>query len=175
MDTSTINAAIIAAIKANGNNEITGPVLQSILLQMVVALNGGKQDALVSGTNIKTINGASVLGSGNLNAFPSLSADMGSGDLTGTICSGATVEAAAALFGISAAALDALINGDYLVFDVSVDNGLSEKKCVLRSISIGFDDIRETRTIFSCPGGTLTIVCADVDYDDIYEYTITVA
>lgn len=29
-------------------------------------LNQGKQNSLVSGTNIKTINGASVLGSGNL-------------------------------------------------------------------------------------------------------------
>lgn len=27
---------------------------------------GGKQDKLVSGTNIKTINGASILGSGNI-------------------------------------------------------------------------------------------------------------
>lgn len=175
MDTSTINAAIIAAIKANGNNEITGPVLQSILLQMVAALNGGKQDPLVSGTDIKTINGASILGSGNLSTFPSLSANRGSGDLTGTICSGATVEAAAALFGISAAALDALIDGNYIVLDVSVDEGLYSKKCVLQSVSQQFDDIRTTQTIFSCPEGTLTMVRADVDYDDIFEYTITVA
>ena len=27
----------------------------------------GKQDTLVSGTNIKTINGSSILGSGNIN------------------------------------------------------------------------------------------------------------
>lgn len=35
-------------------------------------LGGGKQDVLVSGTNIKTVNGASLLGSGDLviEAFP---------------------------------------------------------------------------------------------------------
>ena len=32
---------------------------------------GNKQDTLVSGTNIKSINGASVLGSGNLSLLPS--------------------------------------------------------------------------------------------------------
>lgn len=66
MDTSAINNAIQFAIKANGNNEITGPVLQSILLQIVSALNSGKEDTLVSGTDIKTINGASILAPGNL-------------------------------------------------------------------------------------------------------------
>ena len=66
MDTSVINAAIQAAIKANGNNEITGPILQSTLLQIVAALNTGKNDTLVSGTNIKTIGGDSIVGDGNI-------------------------------------------------------------------------------------------------------------
>lgn len=66
MDTSTINTAITAAIKANGNNEITGPVLQSILLQIVSALNAGKEDTLTSGTNIKTLNSESLLGAGDI-------------------------------------------------------------------------------------------------------------
>lgn len=175
MDVSALLAAIANVIKENGNNEITGTVLQSVFTQLVNVLNAGKQDPLVSGVDIKTINGTSILGSGNLNAFPSLSADMESGDLTGTICSGATVEDAAALFGISADALDALIDGNYIVFDVTVDYELYTKKCVLRSVSRSWDDIHETRTIFSCPGGTLTMIRADIDYDDIYEYTITVA
>lgn len=35
-------------------------------LESLTSLLSGKQDTLVSGTNIKTINGSSVLGSGNL-------------------------------------------------------------------------------------------------------------
>lgn len=37
----------------------------------------GKQDNLVSGTNIKTVNGTSVLGSGNLSVQPVLTAGAG--------------------------------------------------------------------------------------------------
>lgn len=107
MDTNTINAAITAAIKANGNNEITGPVLQSILLQIVSALNAGKQDALVSATNIKTVGGNSLLGAGDVpfhksfavNSLPSLTK--------------ATLADAASAFGISEVAVAALFEGVY--------------------------------------------------------------
>lgn len=102
-----INAAITAAIKANGNNEITGPVLQSILLQIVSALNAGKQDALVSATNIKTVGGTSLLGAGDVpfhksfavNSIPSLT--------------NATLADAASAFGISEVAVVDLFEAVY--------------------------------------------------------------
>lgn len=43
--------------------------LQSGISDINTAL-GGKQDTLVSGTNIKTVNGQSLLGSGNIAAIP---------------------------------------------------------------------------------------------------------
>ena len=52
--------------------------------QAVAAGRSGKQDTLVSGTNIKTINGASVLGAGNLTVTGS-GASWGS--ITGTLSS----------------------------------------------------------------------------------------
>ena len=41
----------------------------SLIKNWVVGLLGSKQDALVSGTNLKTVNGQSLLGSGNINTF----------------------------------------------------------------------------------------------------------
>jgi len=50
--------------KAEWNADHTNPDIADVTgLQSAI---DAKQDALVSGTNIKTINGASVLGSGNL-------------------------------------------------------------------------------------------------------------
>lgn len=51
--------------------------------QAVAAGRAGKQDTLVSGTNIKTINGASVLGAGDLTVSSSASW----GSITGTLSS----------------------------------------------------------------------------------------
>ena len=83
----TTKATINANIKSNSNQEITGSVLNSVLQEMVDGTDaqltelesklnkpGGsdpseldkKQDKLVSGENIKTINGESVLGGGNI-------------------------------------------------------------------------------------------------------------
>lgn len=61
-----IKAAIDAVIKTNGRQEITGEVMNGVLNGMVDAVNEKKQDELVSGTNIKTINGNSILGEGNI-------------------------------------------------------------------------------------------------------------
>lgn len=61
---------------------ITGTLSAQTDLQTIL---NTKQDALVSGTNIKTVNGASILGSGNLvvpvvySATPSISAGAGAG------------------------------------------------------------------------------------------------
>jgi len=107
MDTSTINAAITAAIKANGNNEITGPVLQSILLQMVAALNGGKQDTLVSAENIKTVGGETLLGAGDVALHNTL-------DVNRIVAQADTTRAAiASLLQITETEVDALYGGEY--------------------------------------------------------------
>ena len=45
---ATLIAAIQAVIKANGNNEITGPILQSSLLSMIASLGAGYQFAGVA-------------------------------------------------------------------------------------------------------------------------------
>jgi len=64
----------------------------------------GKQDSLVSGTNIKTINGSSVLGSGNLvvSGGPSL------GIVTGTNVTGVTAITKSATITIPANTISAL-------------------------------------------------------------------
>jgi len=53
-------------------------------LNQLVALLTGKQDALVSGANIKTINGGSVLGSGNLTVSSAVAATTVEQDLGST-------------------------------------------------------------------------------------------
>lgn len=53
----------------NVNNEITGQKLQDTLIEIVndeYTELGKKQDKLVSGTNIKTVQGQTILGSGNV-------------------------------------------------------------------------------------------------------------
>ena len=45
----------------------------------------GKQDTLVSGTNIKTINGGSILGSGNISTVDSTKLSLAGGKMTGAI------------------------------------------------------------------------------------------
>lgn len=52
-------------------NKITTPPTQNEVIDKINELVDGKQDTLVSGTNIKTINGTSLLGSGNV-AFPTV-------------------------------------------------------------------------------------------------------
>lgn len=47
-------------------NKITTPPTTSELIGTVNEIIDDKQDTLVSGTNIKTINNASILGSGNI-------------------------------------------------------------------------------------------------------------
>lgn len=62
----TKNAGTITGIKMNGASKGTSGVVD---LGTVITSHqdiSGKQDKLVSGTNIKTINGASILGSGNI-------------------------------------------------------------------------------------------------------------
>jgi hypothetical protein len=59
---------------------VAGKVLDSrqgkVLNDLIVALQSGKQNTLVSGTNIKTINGASVLGSGDIPVSAAAGGDM---------------------------------------------------------------------------------------------------
>jgi hypothetical protein len=47
-------------------DKITNPPSQKDLIDKVNELVDNKQDTLVSGTNIKTINNTSILGSGNI-------------------------------------------------------------------------------------------------------------
>jgi hypothetical protein len=47
-------------------NKITNPPSQKELIDKVNEIIDDKQDTLVSGTNIKTINNTSILGSGNI-------------------------------------------------------------------------------------------------------------
>jgi hypothetical protein len=53
-------------------NKITTPPTQNEVIDKINELVDDKQDTLVSGTNIKTINNTSLLGSGNV-AFPIVS------------------------------------------------------------------------------------------------------
>lgn len=53
------------------NVDNTSDVNKPISTATQTALNT-KQDTLVSGTNIKTVNGSSVIGSGNINAYPNI-------------------------------------------------------------------------------------------------------
>ncbi len=53
-------------------NKITTPPTQNEVIDKINELVDGKQDTLVSGTNIKTVGGTSLLGSGNV-AFPIVS------------------------------------------------------------------------------------------------------
>lgn len=52
-------------------NKITTPPTQNEVIDKINELVDGKQDTLVSGTNIKTVGGTSLLGSGNV-AFPTV-------------------------------------------------------------------------------------------------------
>lgn len=62
---SQLQDYVDANIKQNGRNAITGNVM-NYALQNTLDLLNGKQDALVSGTNIKTVNSISLLGSGDI-------------------------------------------------------------------------------------------------------------
>ena len=52
-------------------NKITTPPTQNEVISKINELVDNKQDTLVSGTNIKTVGGTSLLGSGNI-ALPSI-------------------------------------------------------------------------------------------------------
>ena len=69
-DFSTLISRIKAAIKPNGAGQITGQVMQDALVKtgegIVQEINAAKQDTLVSGTNIKTVGGQSLLGAGDI-------------------------------------------------------------------------------------------------------------
>lgn len=70
----TSNVGTITGITMNGTSKGTSGVVD---LGTVITDISGKQDALVSGTNIKTINNESILGSGNITISG------GSGDVSG--------------------------------------------------------------------------------------------
>ena len=69
-DFSELIARIKAAIKPNGQGQITGQVMQDALVEtgagIVQEVDAKKQDTLVSGETIKTINGSDILGEGDL-------------------------------------------------------------------------------------------------------------
>lgn len=79
-DFSTLISRIKAAIKPNGAGQITGQVMQDALVKTgegivqelgtAITANetatAAKQDRLVSGTNIKTVGGQSLLGAGDI-------------------------------------------------------------------------------------------------------------
>lgn len=61
-----LKTTIDANIRENGNQEITGEILNLVLNEMVSVVDDEKQDRLMNGVNIKTINGQNVLGRGNI-------------------------------------------------------------------------------------------------------------
>ena len=61
-----LKTTIDANIRENGNQEITGEILNLVLNEMVSVVDDEKQDLLMDGVNIKTINGQKILGRGNI-------------------------------------------------------------------------------------------------------------
>ena len=59
------------ALSETSTNPLQNKIIYSLANQLLAQVDA-KQDELVSGTNIKTINGGSVLGSGNINLQPTL-------------------------------------------------------------------------------------------------------
>ena len=56
-------------------NKITTPPTNNEVIDKVNEIIDNKQDTLISGTNIKTVNGNSLLGSGNI-AFPTVDSSL---------------------------------------------------------------------------------------------------
>lgn len=65
-DFDTIKQEINVNIPDNNSQYITAKKVRDTLLDMIDDVDEAKQDALVSGTNIKTINGYTLLGSGDI-------------------------------------------------------------------------------------------------------------
>ena len=65
----TNNQGALLSVSSNGNLEVNG---EEVALQSDIPDISTKQDTLVSGTNIKTINNTSLLGSGNITVQPTL-------------------------------------------------------------------------------------------------------
>ena len=82
-NTAITGAQIIAA--ASGGSATWGGITGTLSSQtdLQTALNG-KQDTLVSGTNIKTVNGNSLVGSGNITTNPRTLGSFNGLNLTGT-------------------------------------------------------------------------------------------
>ena len=59
-------ADVDSALSETSTNPLQNKIIYSLANQLLAQV-GAKQDTLVSGTNIKTINGNSILSSGNLN------------------------------------------------------------------------------------------------------------
>ena len=69
-------------------NKITTPPTQNEVIDKVNEIIDDKQDTLVSGTNIKTINNTSILGSGNIDIQGGSSYAAGTGiDITNNVIS----------------------------------------------------------------------------------------
>ena len=81
-NTAITGAQIIAA--ASGGSATWGGITGTLSAQtdLQTALNG-KQDTLVSGTNIKTVNGDSLVGSGNVSTNPRTLASINGSNLPG--------------------------------------------------------------------------------------------
>ena len=82
-NTAITGAQIIAA--ASGGSATWGGITGTLSSQtdLQTALNG-KQDTLVSGTNIKTVNGNSLVGSGDVTTNPRTLSSVNGSNLTGT-------------------------------------------------------------------------------------------
>ena len=119
-----LRSLITQNVRTNGTESITGAIMQNVLLQMVNELGawtggggtpyatqdwvnqqllnyatiqalGTKQDMLISGTNIKTINNQSILGSGNIDIQGGGGGDylpLAGGTMTGAIEAGSLSE-----------------------------------------------------------------------------------
>lgn len=63
---SDVNKKIDYAVFTNNEGKVTANNLNSVLHDIVDVTDEGKQDRLVSGTNIKTVNGVDILGKGDI-------------------------------------------------------------------------------------------------------------
>jgi hypothetical protein len=74
VDTTTV-AGLTGSLQTQINNKVSADILRN----EVASLTGQLQQTLVSGTNIKTINGITVLGSGNISTGTVISISSGDG------------------------------------------------------------------------------------------------